>query len=93
MENLYRKSVFFKKKKCNKESDPVIVIISVKARKESVLLKSHSMYHLTREVSQWDKTKNSGIKPSAVFNSALWLMIISLQGHLINKVKAINMGL
>lgn len=59
-------------KKNNKEFDPVILIISIKARKELEWLFCNTKYQLTREVSQWVKTKNSGIKPNTIFNSALW---------------------
>lgn len=86
----YTGKAFYKKKKGNKESNPVILIISIKARKESEWLFSNTMYHLTWEVSPWGKTKNSGIKPNTIFSSALWLMVFSLQGHPINKMKVIN---
>lgn len=67
--------VFYRKRnhtRTNKEPDLMIFIISIKASKESQWLFSSTMYYLTQEVTQWCKTKTSGIKPNTMLSSALW---------------------
>lgn len=45
---------------CNKDSDPVALIIALKAKKESAVL-SNEKNRLTQETSQWGETENTGI--------------------------------